>query len=680
MKNLLLSFLIAVSSALFGQTPMSGTYTIGGTNPDFNSISRALDTLNINGVNDTVIFDIRNGNYTHYLFNVSNFFNYPVIFRSQSGVNTSVVVKMSTIFTARNYQFHNITIVPERNSSTNYSPKGLEITQSSDIVFNGCRILGLSSTAHRNGLTMRASRGVDILNCTFLNLEHAIVYTAVTYFGSNRHYNDHYISNNTFDNCDIAVKLEGEFRDKIEIGGNRMINCDRGIDIDNRPEEINRLVIHGNHMTGITDYGIYSNDGRNYNFGGVKIYNNMIQGGKAGSITSSGPNGTITINTLVSIKLEGMEDADIYHNSTTGAIELWDCMNARIYNNIVSTAAAPALMIDHQTTYTSDHNNFRRGNSGILVMISFNYYNSLTAFQNATSHDANSVSVNPLFNSGTDLHASSPYLKQMGIAVPWITKDFDDQNRDPLTPDIGADEFSNDTTLPAVAAFWDDCAGTLKIQFTDNSVRPGGYEWIFNNTDTSTIANPIYTFPAPGTYPVRLKVFDRRGNGFDVITRQITVRNYARISQRGIDTLFISPNYSGYQWRLNGGVIPNANSHEYKALFTANYSVDYIDGSGCAMTSDTVYLLVTGQNELANTLEGKLFPNPTSNQLNIELPYNQNGVTYAIRLIGLDGKVLLDERHSKENIQLDMVRIPKGMYFIEISDGEKRLIEKIQKL
>jgi len=72
---------------------------------------------------------------------------------------------------------------------------------------------------------------------------------------------------------------------------------------------------------------------------------------------------------------------------------------------------------------------------------------TLANWQTATGQDANSLSVDPLFVSTTDLHLlGTSTLINSGTTIAGITTDFDGQTRD-ATPDIGADEF-----MPAFAS------------------------------------------------------------------------------------------------------------------------------------------------------------------------------------------------------------------------------------
>jgi hypothetical protein len=83
------------------------------------------------------------------------------------------------------------------------------------------------------------------------------------------------------------------------------------------------------------------------------------------------------------------------------------------------------------------------------------FYSTLSTWRTATSQDANSLSVDPLFVSATDLHlqSTSP-VKNVGVAVAGVTDDYDSENRD-ANPDMGADELMNTVpvTFTAINAY-----------------------------------------------------------------------------------------------------------------------------------------------------------------------------------------------------------------------------------
>jgi len=47
--------------------PMSGTYTIGGSSPNYATFGAAVTDLVSKGVNGAVVFNVRNGTYTEQI-------------------------------------------------------------------------------------------------------------------------------------------------------------------------------------------------------------------------------------------------------------------------------------------------------------------------------------------------------------------------------------------------------------------------------------------------------------------------------------------------------------------------------------------------------------------------------------------------------------------------------------
>lgn len=89
-----------------------------------------------------------------------------------------------------------------------------------------------------------------------------------------------------------------------------------------------------------------------------------------------------------------------------------------------------------------------------------------------------------------------------------------------------------------------DCATTdYRVRFTDRSGLATSWRWDFgvtnSTTDVSTLRNPVFTFPGPGSYNVKLVVFDSIRGCRDSITRTININN--------ANALFSVANTSGCQ-------------------------------------------------------------------------------------------------------------------------------------
>lgn len=138
-------------------------------------------------------------------------------------------------------------------------------------------------------------------------------------------------------------------------------------------------------------------------------------------------------------------------------------------------------------------------------------------------------------------------------------------------------DFSSNTTT--------GCPGA-QVQFTDQSTNlPELWSWSFpgGTPSTSTLQNPIVTYPAYGVYDVSLTASSIRGNG--VITKtgfiDIKANPKATITPSGNDTvcagttLLLTANSGSnltYQWIKGGVDIPGATSATYLAN-GGNYKV-----------------------------------------------------------------------------------------------------------
>jgi hypothetical protein len=189
----------------------------------------------------------------------------------------------------------------------------------------------------------------------------------------------------------------------------------------------------------------------------VLIANNMIYGmSAAGSATVNSNGHGITINSATAL---GAGAYKLYHNSinlntnqasgTTAALNLASTIGAAgaldVRNNIFANT---------QTSGATRYSVHSAAAAGVFSTINFNDYFSsgsvgflggvratLAEWQTATSQDSNSLAVDPLFVSATDLHlqAGSPMINA-GTPLAEVTTDIDGDARSATTPDIGADE------------------------------------------------------------------------------------------------------------------------------------------------------------------------------------------------------------------------------------------------
>jgi hypothetical protein len=79
-------------------------------------------------------------------------------------------------------------------------------------------------------------------------------------------------------------------------------------------------------------------------------------------------------------------------------------------------------------------------------------------------------------------------------------------------------------------------------------------------------------------------------------------------------------------------------------------------------------------------LEVKLYPNPATNQLTLDLAYDTRWIGKIIQVTNLNGQVLMNVIVTSKNQQIDISKLAPGMYFLAAKkdDGEsmkKRFIK-----
>jgi hypothetical protein len=177
--------------------------------------------------------------------------------------------------------------------------------------------------------------------------------------------------------------------------------------------------------------------------------------------------------------------------------------NVMIKNNAASnrTGGGYAIRINSTAGVQSDYNNFFH--TGAV----FGRYNNIdaagfNAWQFGTGFDASSKVSDPMFFTQNDLHTFSPILNNAGTPITGILYDIDGELRDPLTPDIGADEFTMPAQEAAFVGFLSPAGGCglglkdVKIRIANNgtSAISGGLTAYYQIQGGSLISEAV-----PGT-------------------------------------------------------------------------------------------------------------------------------------------------------------------------------------
>lgn len=132
------------------------------------------------------------------------------------------------------------------------------------------------------------------------------------------------------------------------------------------------------------------------------------------------------------------------------------------------------------------------------------------------------------------------------------------------------------------------------------------------------------------------------------------------------DTLYSSPAVT-YQWYFNGYQIAGANDQFYVPTQTGNYKVRITDVNGCVLqySIDYIFTVTTGLNEVSNSMELKIFPNPTSGIIVIQHKYSS--AEFDVHVADETGRVLLKDKNTS---YINLSGFETGIYFITVINTE----------
>ena len=84
------------------------------------------------------------------------------------------------------------------------------------------------------------------------------------------------------------------------------------------------------------------------------------------------------------------------------------------------------------------------------------------------------------------------------------------------------------------------------------------------------------------------------------------------------------------------------------------------------------------ETEITNSDVLKVYPNPASDVLNISVP-GLNGNQNSIRVVDMKGTVMMEEKITRSLQQINISRLPKGVYMLKLVNGDKTTTSKFIK-
>jgi subtilisin family serine protease len=221
-----------------------------------------------------------------------------------------------------------------------------------------------------------------------------------------------------------------------------------------------------------------------------------------------------------------------------------------------------------------------------------------------------------------------------------------------------------------------------ETQFVDASTGgPVSWGWDFGNfqfpaENNSTLQNPVHQFRFPGEYTITLNV---KNNLFDqTITRPVAIetsRNNLTVPSINIDgeRLTASVVAQVYEWYRNGQRIAGADERVFRVSQAGVYTVVVADDQ-CRFRSRAT--AVTSLEELVDGSGAlRLYPNPASGYLSIELASSERGAV-ELGVSSLLGQMLISQRLDKSDDslshKLDVGMLSPGAYILTLRTAEHK--------
>ncbi|BDS14812.1 T9SS type A sorting domain-containing protein [Aureispira anguillae] len=203
-----------------------------------------------------------------------------------------------------------------------------------------------------------------------------------------------------------------------------------------------------------------------------------------------------------------------------------------------------------------------------------------------------------------------------------------------------------------------------------------------SSTIFETVCDTSYTAPngiiygSSGTY---LATIPNAAGCDSTITIHLTVTSLDSSISKSGDLLTSNATNVTYQWiDCSNGNSPilGATNQTFTPPVSGLYAVQ-IAGLGCQKTSNCWQVSLTGINQVKSLPGVKIYPNPSQQFLYIE---KGNQDFLELTIINNLGVTVLQEKTLNDLIELDLKKLPAGVFYLTVSDGKQKTSNKVIKL
>ncbi len=440
-----------------------GTYSIGAAQTaDYHTINEALDTMNVVGIDGSVIFNVAAGVYNEqvYIHNVVGSSSTNTV--SFVGESDSTTLIMAATTQNANYVFKvddvaNVTIrnigLMSRPASGNYANVILVSNVSDRLTIDNSTVRVKGGVVNENGSGIVLQGNISGLTVQNSRIDSG--FYSVRSNGNIYGYSNFIFRNNQFTNfASGGINLQEV--ENIEVTKTDLLSGEstdtRGLQGIYLKTVTGNFMIQKNHIYLIDQkkggkQGIYLEGAKGSNMQRGYIVNNMI------SCYGTGNKGVTTPACIYMLDCEYVNvlfnSMRVYAGSSTGSRGFLADVSSngssrgiQVMNNIISNFSSYAYEAKKDTLVSaSDHNNYYTPEETKLAKWGSADCNNLAELRAANSKDNSSLEAEPYYMAIDDLHLRLTNLIDKAQYNPDVVDDIDDSIRSQIPrPTIGAQE------------------------------------------------------------------------------------------------------------------------------------------------------------------------------------------------------------------------------------------------
>lgn len=231
-------------------------------------------------------------------------------------------------------------------------------------------------------------------------------------------------------------------------------------------------------------------------------------------------------------------------------------------------------------------------------------------------------------------------------------------------------------------------AAPFAATFMNASTNATSYLWDFGDGNTSTDENPSHTYTVPGTYTVTLTAMNGPAKAIKTVTDLITVTGTAPavvadfsadvMSGNAPLTVVFTNTTTGantYSWDFGDGNSSTEKSptHTYESAgtFTVTLTASNATNNDEVTKTDYISTVTTGITS-DGFGEVKLYPNPSTGLINVELGEISNST---VEVYNLAGKKIMSKLQQDNVVTLNIS--DKGIFIVKVISDKKISTHKV---